>query len=86
MLMSLLRQEMGRAIIDKTNHTELYDFKLQFSRQRLPDTDANAPQPAADPVGSITTALQEQLGLKLESSKGQTEVLIIETAQKPKEN
>ena len=86
-LMALLRQEMGRPIVDKTNHSELYDFKLQFSRQRTtPDIDANTQPAATDPGASITTALQEQLGVKLESSKGQTEVLIVESAQKPKEN
>jgi len=97
MLLTILQLDAGRPIIDKTNVTDLYDLKLQFSPERMstpysrggplaPATDPNAPPAAADPVPSLTTAIQEQLGLKLESSKGQVAVLVIESAQKPKEN
>ena len=41
---------------------------------------------AADPVPSLFTAIQEQLGLKLESTKGPVEVLVIDSVQKPTEN
>jgi uncharacterized protein (TIGR03435 family) len=41
---------------------------------------------AADPIPSLFTAIQEQLGLKLESTKGPVEVLVIDSAQKPTEN
>jgi uncharacterized protein (TIGR03435 family) len=97
LLMSVLQREAGRPIIDKTNLKELYDFTLRFSPERMstpynrggplaPATDPTVPPAAADPVPSITTAIQEQLGLKLESTKGQVEVLVIESAQKPKAN
>jgi uncharacterized protein (TIGR03435 family) len=45
-----------------------------------------APAAAAEPVPSLFTALQEQLGLKLESTKGPVEVLVIDSVQKPTEN
>src|SRR5262249_29286823 len=41
---------------------------------------------AADPIPSLFTALQEQLGLKLESAKGPVEFLVIDSVQKPTEN
>ena len=41
---------------------------------------------ASDPVPSLFTALQEQLGLRLESAKGPVDVLVIESVQKPTEN
>jgi uncharacterized protein (TIGR03435 family) len=96
-LLTVVQLEAGRPIIDKTNDTELYDFKLRFHPERMstpnsrtgtldPATDPNAPPAAAEPVPSLATAIQDQLGLKLESSKGQIEVLIIESAEKPKEN
>jgi uncharacterized protein (TIGR03435 family) len=43
-----------------------------------PDTDPNLP--------SYSTALQEQLGLKLESTRGPVDVLVIDSVQQPSEN
>jgi uncharacterized protein (TIGR03435 family) len=54
-----------------------------------PATIGPAPAPttaAADPIPSVFTAIQEQLGLRLESAKGPVEVLVIESVQKPTEN
>jgi uncharacterized protein (TIGR03435 family) len=46
--------------------------------------DASAPPPDTGP--SIFTAIQEQLGLKLESSKGPVQVLVIDHVEMPSEN
>ena len=91
---SQLQYPAGRRVIDKTQLTGLFDFELSF----LPEDPAtalgpggpplNAPQSstAAEPLPSIFTALQKQLGLRLESTKGPVEVLVIESVQKPTEN
>jgi uncharacterized protein (TIGR03435 family) len=62
----------------------LFDFQLRF----IPEV-GTGPQvaPQVDPAfPSLFTAIQEQLGLKLESSKGPVEVLLIDGVSKPSEN
>jgi len=51
-----------------------------------PTGPAAAPSAASDPVPSLFTAIQEQLGLKLESTKGPVDVVVIDSVQKPTEN
>ena len=70
--------ELGRVIVDKTGLTGRYDMELKWT----PDSDS-APEDAGP---SIFTAAQEQLGLKLEPSKGPVEVLVIDRAEMPTEN
>jgi uncharacterized protein (TIGR03435 family) len=90
----MLSQQVGRTIIDKTGLKGLVDLKLQWTPemgQRStpfgPVPAGAEPPPASDPSGpSIFTAIQEQLGLKLESTKGPVEVLIIDSVEKPTEN
>jgi uncharacterized protein (TIGR03435 family) len=47
---------------------------------------AGQPTAAAEPAPSLFTAVQEQLGLRLESTKGPVDVLVIDSVQKPTEN
>jgi uncharacterized protein (TIGR03435 family) len=85
---------VGRPVIDKTGLKGLYDIKLQWAPERVsnagpfqPGAPIAGPDTAADPSGlSIFTAVQEQLGLKLESTKGPVKVLVIDRVQKPSEN
>ena len=51
-----------------------------------PPGDAENPAAAADAGPSIFTALQEQLGLRLESGKGPVETLVIDHVEKPSKN
>jgi uncharacterized protein (TIGR03435 family) len=95
-LARLLSQQLGRTVIDKTGLTANYDFTLHWT----PDEGEGAsfpgagggPQPnnsaaPSDSSGpSIFTALQEQLGLKLESQKGPVEIIFIDHVEKPSEN
>jgi bla regulator protein blaR1 len=67
----------GRMVIDDTNLTAMYDWTLQWAT----DTDDGA---AAGPT--ILTALEEQLGLKLEPSKAAVEVIAIDHVSRPTAN
>lgn len=71
-----------RAIIDKTGLTGIYDFHMQGDFRPPPNSTAEP----AEPGESIFTALEQQLGLKLESGKAPVEVLVIDHAEKPSEN
>jgi len=82
---------VGRPVIDKTGLTGLYDFTLKYAPDgRVAGPFAPGPPgaPALTPVidpdaPSLPTALQEQLGLKLESTRGPVEVLVIDRIEKP---
>jgi uncharacterized protein (TIGR03435 family) len=86
----MLSGQAGRKVVDRTNLAGLYDFELKWTPDQLPN-GANLPPgvtlPQIDPNGpSLFTALQEQLGLKLESATGPLESLVIEKVEKPTEN
>jgi uncharacterized protein (TIGR03435 family) len=86
-----LSQQLDRALINKTDLKGLYDVKLQWS-PGLGGTGLagglgpGTPPPLPTDQPELFTALQEQLGLKLESARGPVEVLIIDSVQKPAEN
>ena len=90
-LAGFLQTLLGDVVLDKTGLTANYDFKLTWA----PD-EAQAGKPGAQGVAaangveesgpSIFTALQEQLGLKLEATKGPVEALVIDRVERPSEN
>jgi uncharacterized protein (TIGR03435 family) len=87
-LATLLSTRLGRPVEDRTNLAGDYDLDLQWSPDLgdRPPADGQRPPfaPAFDPdAPSLTTALQEQLGLKLESTKGSFEVLVIDRVEHP---
>ena len=82
----LLSQQLGGTVVDKTGLTGSYDFTLQWKpAERCCQQSEDTPQ--SDSSGpSIFTAIQEQLGLKLESQKGPVQTLVIDHVEKPSEN
>jgi uncharacterized protein (TIGR03435 family) len=78
--MPMLTFWVKRTVVDKTGFKGTFDVDLKWN----PD-EATA-NPTTDTAPSIFTALQEQLGLKLESAKGPVEVLVIDSVSKPSEN
>jgi uncharacterized protein (TIGR03435 family) len=82
-----LSQLVGRVVTDKSGLTGGYDFELTYSPEGIgggPPPLINGAPPAIDPnAPTIFTALQEQLGLKLDTERGQVEVLVIDTVDRP---
>ncbi len=79
-----LSNEIGRQVIDKTGLSGNYDFKLTWTADEMRAApDASAP---SDSGPSVFAAIQEQLGLKLESAKGPVDVLVVDHVEKPSEN
>lgn len=84
----------GRPVFDKTGLKGMYDVTLEYARE--PNLSANVPNggPAgnaspvpSDPAGpSLLSAIEEQLGLKLVSSRGPMQVIVIEHMDKPDAN
>lgn len=74
-LASVLTGTVGRMVRDRTDLKGFYDFNLTW-----------APDDASEPGASIFTALQEQLGLKLEPSKGPVDTLVIDAVTRPSAN
>jgi bla regulator protein BlaR1 len=94
-LAPLLARMLGRTVVDKTGLTGKFDVKLQWTPDQAQlqamappgGLPPGMPAPQFDPNGpSIFTALQEQLGLKLDSEKGPVDILIIDHVEKPSEN
>jgi uncharacterized protein (TIGR03435 family) len=92
---SMLSNIMRRTVIDKTGLTGTFNVHLRWKPDEsvpgLPElrgpitSGPDAPAPGSSGP-SIFTALQEQLGLKLESEKGPVQMLIIDRAEKPSDN
>lgn len=71
-----LGNQLGRIVVDKTGLPGVYDWMLEWD-----------PNPTADSTNpSMFTALQQQLGLKLESQKGPMETLVIDRAERASDN
>lgn len=94
-LTHVLSQQLGRTVIDKTGLTGNYDYTLHFTPQNMPPRmgpgpgpggGADAPPPPDTSGPDIFTAIQEQLGLKLVSTKGPVDVIVIDHMDKPSEN
>jgi uncharacterized protein (TIGR03435 family) len=89
-LVQFLAQFIGRPVYDKTGLTGMYDFNLKWT----PDpggggSPLGAPPPGAAPLPvdpdapTIYTAVQEQLGLKLENTRGPVDVVVIDRVERP---
>jgi uncharacterized protein (TIGR03435 family) len=80
-LIYVLSGYAGRNVIDRTGLSGLFSFTLEFTfdaPSQVSSADSNAP--------SFFTAIREQLGLKLDSTTGPVDVLVIDHVERPTEN
>ncbi len=89
-LATTLSRFVGGIVVDRTNLAGTYDIELTYAPDPAisPTGRDLPPQPGPAPVAnsdapSLFAALQEQLGLKLEPSRGPVDVLVIDSAEKP---
>lgn len=88
-LASMLSTQLGRLVLDQTGVKGTYDFKLQFAVETGP---GGAPLPPAqrgtgtETAPSLFSAIQEQLGLRLKSTKAPVETIAIDHIEEPSAN
>ena len=76
----------GRMVVERTGLTGAWDFELNYAAEGRGAPGGADAAPADPNAPSLFTAIQEQLGLKLESTKGPVEVLVIDSVERPTEN
>jgi uncharacterized protein (TIGR03435 family) len=78
-----LSRQLDMPVIDNTGLKGAFDFTLEWQPEPRGDSHAaGAPAPEASAGPSIFTAVQEQLGLKLEARKAPLEVLVVDRAER----
>jgi uncharacterized protein (TIGR03435 family) len=89
----VMQSHLDRPVVDQTGLKGRFDFQLQWTPDETTQfASLGGPgEPPTPPAGAETqpdlfTAIQQQLGLKLESTKAQIDVLVIERVEKPSEN
>jgi uncharacterized protein (TIGR03435 family) len=90
-LVTTLSQQVGRTVVDRTGLTGAFDIDLRWTPTpgQLPPgpPPPGASTPPFDADGPpLVTALQEQLGLRLEAQRGSVSVLVIESIERPTED
>jgi uncharacterized protein (TIGR03435 family) len=98
-LAEMLARQVGKPVFDETKLEGPFDIDLEFKPEAgmggmirmagpgMPHGDGSGPAPDAVEAPSIFTAVQDQLGLKLESKKGPIETIVVDSANKtPTEN
>lgn len=73
---------LDRPVLDKTGLTGTYDIKLTYTPDRKSNRES---EPDLSDI-SIFTAVQDQLGLKLEAQKAKVQILVVDRVEKPSEN
>jgi uncharacterized protein (TIGR03435 family) len=78
-LAPILQFRVDRPVVDETGLKGRYDFKLQWTTDETRD-------PAPDAPPGLFTAIQEQIGLKLDRTKAAADVLVIDQVERPGAN
>ena len=87
---AVLQNSMDKPVVDQSGLSERYDFTLTFTPDPAQAALLGGPPPPAadnpDAAPDLFTAFQQQLGLKLESTKAPVDVMVIDKVEKPSEN
>ncbi len=79
------RAVLDRAVVDQTGLSGTYDFDLEWTPGEN-QFSGNLPRSVEPTKPSLFAAMQEQLGLRLEATKGPVSVLVIDRVERPSEN
>ena len=88
----VMQAHLDRPVVDQTGLKGRFDFQLRWTPDETPSASPGGPgEPPklperADSLPDLFTAIQQQLGLKLESTKAQVDVLVIDKVEEPSEN
>jgi uncharacterized protein (TIGR03435 family) len=80
-LVIVLAQKLGHKVVDETGLKGPFDLSLRWTPE-----GAVASPPPVDAPPSLLTALEEQMGLRLQTRKGPTEVVVVDHVERPSEN
>jgi uncharacterized protein (TIGR03435 family) len=87
---AVLQNFLDKPVVDQSGLSERYDFTLTFTLDPAQAARLGSPPPIAadnpDAAPDVFTAFQQQLGLKLESTKAPVDVMVIDKVEKPSEN
>jgi uncharacterized protein (TIGR03435 family) len=82
----LQRAILDRPVVDKTGLSGKYDFDLEWAPDETQFGGDVPPVSAAAPSPPLFEAIQQQLGLRLEATKGPVDALVVDTAERPTAN
>lgn len=88
-LLSIMPELGGRTVLDKTGLQGHYSFEFHWTPEKLAASDGQSPNGTSLPESSgpsLFTALQQELGLKLQSAKAPMDTIVIEHIERPSEN
>ena len=87
---ALLQNSMNRPVVEQSGLSEKYDFTLTFTLDATQAALLGGPPAHAadnpDAVPDLSSALQQQLGLKLEPTKAPVDDMVIDKVERPSEN
>jgi bla regulator protein blaR1 len=84
---SLYVMNLGRPVINETGLSGRFDYTIEWAPESNSPAPSDSPAAPSDPLGATSVqALRDQLGLKLESTKGPVPILVIDKVERPSEN
>ena len=79
-----ISNRVGRQVVDRTGLTGEWSFELKYAPAPIQGGPPGADAPAVDPnLPDLFTAVREQLGLRLEATKGPVEVWVVDSIERP---